>query len=911
MSYFGQFNERFTIVDVNGVLISTLVFRDITSSLGSIPVGSILTGATSGATGEVVEYERNDYVKIRRITGTFENETVNSGSLYFTINDIDDFTLESDYIDLDEPEAFADQKFSLVRSLKYRGFNSEYSDGELTVLFDKILAAGETYSPFSFILNVQETGGFDCLLMLRAYRTPTGGSEEYKEWKINLDSAKQLDYAFSCRLKRVRLNDKLRTRLDTDIDVESSENLDGVSDTALTLKTIPLHSRAILLEYEGDYVFSIYTEDVVSIDTGFFQPKGGGSGGFMDVAPTVQIKSSLSVVGFGRNEWHSEADLGVFHEAEYDGVYNIEARFTTQNGFLGVTSGWGNPDNCVLRYTDATGENVTDVTFTKSTSTDPTFGTGYAEYELDTQIILSKGSQVFIFFTSATDKSFYQTPIGEASGNIIRDDYVIINADTYSEPSTTEGDFIYPLLNKLIQKAIGNQTYNPLVSTILQRTEDGAVSDGVASMNFITTGQKIRLLEKSLICSIRDILDFIRVRYNAGFAIVDYSGNEKVVVERASHFFQDVEILSITTYEELIIDNNDDLIFNEVEVGYSKYAKTNESGGSDSFNTTRGYLLPIESVKEKESIVCDVITDDVEIERIKRLKRQNKESDQSDEAVFIIHTKRFNSSNRVIHISGITETANEIRQSVEMDGAYELILNGYYLEGQLDSATEINVGINSVLLSLNEDTYTIYQVEYDKKNNRTIITTNEVLSYTGTFNLYYAFDFDVDIFLPQRIEGFSAITGITDPPSVYNLTHTPSGILFEWWDYFGGVINEKDGSLKIKFTSRVNNTDLQKTGGDLTGATAISESQDHTLTAVRAFNPTYLNRKKYRMICSLEYDSELIVLLRALSGEHGSKDWGYVSSVDNEGTAFKMYPTEVIYEPKNKQTEITGWGKKS
>jgi len=349
------------------------------------------------------------------------------------------------------------------------------------------------------------------------------------------------------------------------------------------------------------------------------------------------------------------------------------------------------------------------------------------------------------------------------------------------------------------------------------------------------------------------------------------------------------------------------LAVNVVEVGYEIFSDPKEQGTIQGFNTLKEYLMPVDSVKKKYSIVAPVVTDDMELERLRRIDPKQDQSDRSDEEVFIIKCIRINASNEVD--SADYDTEKMFIQTKQSDQT--ITLYGFYLFGQLDSASTITLTAGG-FIGYTDEEFTITGVEYDKVNNRTILTVSESLVSGTNQTTSYSFHFDVDVFMPERIEVYTNISGLVDSYSVYNLDHSPTNILFEWWDFLGGMINEKAGAKKVKFTTRKNNVALEKRGSKYTGSDDISESQDFTLTALRGYNATYMNRKEYELKgVILNYDDEWNKLLLSLEGEEGTTDWGYVSCNDHDGNSVKFWPTQVEYQGNNKEAMIKGWGKKA
>ena len=448
-----------------------------------------------------------------------------------------------------------------------------------------------------------------------------------------------------------------------------------------------------------------------------------------------------------------------------------------------------------------------------------------------------------------------------------------------------------------------------LESEFLSKKEQGSLTDGYGSLNFITSGNKIRGLtsNSNLKVKANDIFDFYKVRYGCGWAVVD----SKVVLERNENFYQDVEIAQLDTSTTQVSNPatrkiNMDIVFNELECGYSKYSKENEDGSIDGFNTRRSYLSPVVKEKKKLSLITNLVTDSAELERVRRLKIKQDESDQSDNEIFIIKCQRFNSENPFVDenydsASGVgTSSANA-----------QITLVGFYLKGQTDNATTITVTAGD-LIGITNETFGIDAISYDAENNSTIIDVSESLPSGTLFSNSYSFYFDIDIFLPERIEAFNNVSGLDDKYSEYNIDHAPTNFLIQNWQIYGASLSQKPVTKNIKFTTGVNTVSLSKQYKEATGSKTtaqIVEDQDFLLSSLNYYNPPIIKTWQWEIVAYCPYSVWKDIRLALLGLSDNSDNWGYLTFTDNFGNLVKIFPKQIKREEKEERLTIIGWEK--
>jgi hypothetical protein len=496
---------------------------------------------------------------------------------------------------------------------------------------------------------------------------------------------------------------------------------------------------------------------------------------------------------------------------------------------------------------------------------------------------------------------------GNISGSAATIDSVI-SASTFITNLTAAG-FI-------VNETITNGTYTFKISAIesgsqgsiiqsslLEKEEQGATADSCQSLNFFTTGIKIRQKPKNLITTIKKIIDFYKARYNAGFMVVNDLGTKKVVIENSEYFFADKKI---ATYTNLVNppkrSHNLKYLSNEWEIGYEKYGKDNEQGTAQGFATKRTYLTPITKEKKKYSVLSPVIADDTEIERLRRLQLQPDEGDGNDDELFVIKCQRHNSSNPI----SSADIVFDGDAATVFAAAFEF--NGLYLKGQIEDATTLTIQ-NASNAAIN-GTYTIDSIVYNQERNFTFIRITGSTPGLTTLSSYELY-FDVDVFLPERAQPFSGVTEYPDEKTAYNLDHIPENILFEWFHLLGSTMKQKPGSDKVRYQNGINKTDygLTYSSSECSFTTnSIPGQTDFQLSTLRAYNEPYIRPWQWEIEVYLSFD-QYTKLRNSMLGEDGSTDFGYIEFNDSFSNLVKIFPESVKYNVITEKAEIVGYEK--
>ncbi len=503
-----------------------------------------------------------------------------------------------------------------------------------------------------------------------------------------------------------------------------------------------------------------------------------------------------------------------------------------------------------------------------------------------------------------------------------------------------------------------------LDSTLIGRKVHGYADDGCASYNFITNGLSIRgfvndewkanlyyrkgdkveylgdnyeyinntptnnnlptnpvfwqkATYRQISTSIEKILDFLRFRYGAGFAVVKQEGLgfgtlidtkiTKVLIEKKDVFFQDKLIMELPNVENPIVKKvNKEIIFNEIQSGYSIYGEPNESGSLGGFNTIRNDVTPIEKEKKELKQVADVCTDGSEIERLRRatINETENESDDKDEETIIIKCQLTSLSN--VYDTG----ADGSGLSLEWFTAPNRVrINGL-------NTRQIEIGDVFHWLTPTNSAATITDISFNSLDNRMTLTLDQAHGLLGVNNLpFYVNDSGNDpkeVFFPERLEEITDVEGVDAPSTVYNLTHAPTNMLINNFDWFGSAYQSKDGGRELIFGQGKNNYLMKKAyrNTDCEPTTdQIQENQSFELSVLRSYNPELFTPYIYEVKSNMKY-SDLVRLKDAMINESSEDiNFGYVEFDDNQGNVVQGYPFKITYSPLTSQATLLLWGK--
>jgi len=383
----------------------------------------------------------------------------------------------------------------------------------------------------------------------------------------------------------------------------------------------------------------------------------------------------------------------------------------------------------------------------------------------------------------------------------------------------------------------------------------------------------------------------------------DDEGNDIVRVEPYDYFYQDEEIMDITdfiiptTYQEEVAS---DLIYSELNIGYSKFPKE-DSNGLDEFNTELTAQSPIKYHSNKFEQKSGIIGSGYLIESVRRQALQNAESKQStdydDDNFFVCLDPTPNSAS----ITGIEVHFRQPHQGYinEFD---ELV---YYDPGNAFLTTEgISLFAGSAITitgsTYNNGTFTVISV--------VSITFNSVLTYEVTVQETMVYEPNAIInitfvtvpLVAEKDSLFTITSGsLLAPETAYNVRINPVYMLLQHSKLLNSGYFYKSSGDKIKVKKFTQNADFEVQRK--VGETCINNDPDRQVYKMNAditlgnfndkesfFTPEYI---KVQAIMQPEQIKYIINAHRNLNTT--GKNYGYLTLTNPEGEIWQCYLNEL------------------
>jgi hypothetical protein len=138
----------------------------------------------------------------------------------------------------------------------------------------------------------------------------------------------------------------------------------------------------------------------------------------------------------------------------------------------------------------------------------------------------------------------------------------------------------------------------------------------------------------------------------------DSNGNTQLRIERWNYFYKSNIILTLNDIKDIKRVAKRDNYYNQLLIGYKKYADNQEINALDSFHTEKNFTLNQQAIGNKLELLCDFIADPYAIELTRREALKKETSDYKyDEDIFLLelyaelidNTLQYNVANGVIN----------------------------------------------------------------------------------------------------------------------------------------------------------------------------------------------------------------------------------------------------------------------
>lgn len=487
---------------------------------------------------------------------------------------------------------------------------------------------------------------------------------------------------------------------------------------------------------------------------------------------------------------------------------------------------------------------------------------------------------------------------------------VKFEAITEERPTIIKGGYFNEVLDKCLEQVTGESGL--LESSLFQNRPVNDLVEGCGGLNIVSSGFKIRQRDQDLRFKISDLISLAESRWGCGSAIYYDGGVPKFLLEKDDFFFQDKKIMTIDILDTKVHDPvrkkiNKEILANYLVVGFERFARSNESGTVEGISTQSEYLTPIEKDEKKLSFLSKIVGDGTEIERVRRngIRTAEDESDEKDDEGFVVKMHEFGGTS--FYQPSVYGSDDFLNIQRDADNG-RIIINGLIIQ---DLQTNDYINISGETNRQIDGTIVL-----DVENNRTILpcsteTENDIIY--NDFNFRESDDLTPRYtYNPQRLEGFSNVTGLIDPRTSYNIDHANSQFLLWNFGWFGGSLLKKGGSSEVRFMTKKAVTTLQKQYvSDVCGLSSLSinERQDFSLTFLRNVNPSIFNEFIYDVSVQLSF-AELLIIKEALRNESVDDiNYGFIEHPDEDGNLVEAYPMKIVYNPISLKAMLTTWGK--
>jgi hypothetical protein len=753
---------------------------------------------------------------------------------------------------IDEPIGFDKADFNLEQRSKGYGRDISFSGGESNFEFyrmrnhyyDTLMYYYETFGWESEVQLIIEVEGISNII----------GDLDFKEADTN-----QLEY-FKCKVIQQSNQAIVKRRRELNVDVFSSENIDGDAIVPLATENVLVKAKPIkqTSNWETPSITSyyLYAERAVS-NTIYYVFNPSQNLVKSEIDDSLTFFSNLE--GFTQN-----ADNFKIIEAQ-NNLRNIVIDIT--NFDLSMTTDVDNGGDgyidlkLELRYGADYATATVHTFFTRQVSdTDPTY-TNTNDYNF-TIPLLNRGDGVWLYFWAKVRQSanpVFGNPRFEA----------------------------FPVFNSMDVQAVGTSiSYNTIVPSI--RIYDG-VSQVVESISGLETsfpftevngemynqrifnGNLLRnITDRPFNISLKNIEDWLP-EINA-----DYEVGSEVFFGKYEDFYTNNEIGVFTSvrFDDYKKSFNERYAINEFYFKYKKFQSQKENEVENTFDVVHGesqWSILNRFVENKKEATVAFVRDSfyIDEQRRKALDLNETTSTQDDETIFILDTKESTADLVYEETDFLQHTYDATTGYLKLSntGSFSFILIG------------VTVGEIFVILGgdANAGTYTVIEVaeRYIELSSGSGTINNNGERITG---FRYIVSTTTAPYVSWSDEGFNYITNILAKDNYANLKYTIKRNIRRFYNPYLATSNLFTNKA-IKRTLYQNNADLSLSyegyqtveGDDFTPTNPILSPYKHEITLITDF---------------LTY--------KALEDATRTTR-GYIRTYDAKGHVIKVYPEKMTY----------------
>lgn len=868
----------------------------------------------------------------------------------FRLEDIDGTVLPypTASILIREPKKFKDIKLILKRDTKMHGFTFEYSSAEVKLQYSfnkhtdetKVDSYGDVWSMRSFLQSIYNANGTNG--KVHFYYEHLIGEDWIIQYKgrVNFNKYRYRNKKLEIPVKRMKFDDKFRSRMDTKVGMKQQIDFDNVDQLIGSLpptESIVTHSKTIRRRFLAEVDNSLSSQSGINFTADISHNK--------DTDHQTNVSCLLGLTQETRNEIDDYSQFGTVsqfleigetrepvigdsaHYINGDAIYNIKEKgyytFTHESDIdWHITTELGYTRNCYMKVWLIVVQPTGVTTFILqntlvNSSGDFTVNTAHT---VENSINLNKGDKVYLIglvslpHVSDIANGFDETIEYEITLNTNK---LTVNADTVVPSSSVELAKLSDLMEHNILMTTGES--GVLVSGELKSGgcfHDMYVSNGKFMRGLIYDSGDTDTYNNVPRYSWEDLFNNgCQTMFGLGMAIHDdVNGDSKVLIERYSHFYRSdtvnmiYQVAATEDWEMTIAEKE---IYNEVIVGYNKFLEGDEdfaSNSLDEFNTYQEYLTPLETVKNKLDLRTDFIASGFVIEATRRQQYEEDDQWKFDDDLFIISCNL---------VSFVKPTSVHYVNN----GVSNMIFINRYCP---DFSTAASIAFYRVCSGVPATTYfTVTGFVASQAENNTVIFVSTTVSDTDFDNCtskIITFYTDVghttllEVKRPETDNVFASVTGVFDPTSIYNgrlnpkylfLNNSPiiaSGLFYE--NVNGKYLNtftKNNGKFEARLNSGETCSSLDPN--------RINWRMDGDVPFVDTDYPNTLYRhERAKFTFYADYD-DIDIIKKSLLNENfadDDKNRGHLFVPDDEGIWWIVFPDEIEYNPMSKKVKCKG-----
>lgn len=541
-----------------------------------------------------------------------------------------DYKFFLDDLEIEEPIGWTDFELSMQRDDVYHGMQFEVSTGAL-----RFFGAAARY-----LMDQKELNGLKSNVIFIAQENCDGEYSGIVEGRLNFGKYKErcgglciVEIPFEEEGCKVTF----KNRFDQKVDIDSMVALDNATvlpDYAQLGQTIAIPAKALQAAVDGNVAADGYTFNT-SISTGpgltfasiYVRPdyiierySNIATGQLIAVNNCV---TSNPLITDGCDDPITPQLL--FEEQQID---CFDGNFTYASRKKGTLTVAGSNGLFIFKHTILKWDGVGDI-FADGTIVQESI---LFDYTTDLPNDLPEAPYVFPFdstLTGATtiaDGEGFYAVLGLRSINFSHDIQIEYDTETLftidavklCPPSEVQYYMIHEALSRIVE-AITNKCIR-VKSEYYGRIDSQPFAfdaDGCGSLRMITGGLKLRKAPDSkFFISAKELIGGLNAIDNIGFAIEPddtIEGRMLLIVEPIARFYQDFEVLSLDSIQEVVSEIQEGMHYAKIQAGYKKW-EVEQVNGLNEFNSTREYRTGIETINTTLDIQSNLVAGSYPIE---------------------------------------------------------------------------------------------------------------------------------------------------------------------------------------------------------------------------------------------------------------------------------------------------------